>query len=180
MMNNEQIAIFAGGCFWCTEPVFSQLTGVTQVVSGYTGGHTLNPSYKAICNGDTGHAEAIKIHFNPDEISYAELVEVFLVAHDPTTLNRQGADVGTQYRSAIFYEDAEQLRIAHEVINGFEEKQVYDSAIVTELAPAQVFYAAEDYHQYYFAKNPSQPYCLAVAAPKAAKIRAKYTGLIKS
>jgi peptide-methionine (S)-S-oxide reductase len=105
---------------------------------------------------------------------------VFLVAHDPTTLNRQGADVGTQYRSAIFYEDAEQLRIAHEVINAFEEKQVYDSAIVTELAPAQVFYAAEDYHQYYFAKNPSQPYCLAVAAPKAAKIRAKYTGLIKS
>jgi len=179
-MINEQIAIFAGGCFWCTEPVFSQLTGVTQVVSGYTGGHTLNPTYKAICNGDTGHAEAIKIHFNPEEISYATLVEVFLVAHDPTTLNRQGADVGTQYRSAIFYENEAQLQTANEVINAFVEKQVYGSPIVTELAPATTFYSAEDYHQYYFAKNPSQPYCLAVAAPKAAKIRAKYTSLIKT
>jgi peptide-methionine (S)-S-oxide reductase len=179
-MSNEQIAIFAGGCFWCTEPVFSQLTGVTQVISGYTGGHTLNPTYKAICNGDTGHAEAIKIHFNPEAISYATLVEVFLVAHDPTTLNRQGADVGTQYRSAIFYESEAQLQTAKEVISAFEEKQVYGSPIVTELAPATTFYSAEDYHQYYFAKNPNQPYCLAVAAPKAAKIRAKYTSLIKT
>jgi peptide-methionine (S)-S-oxide reductase len=179
-MNNEQIAIFAGGCFWCTEPVFSQLKGVTQVLSGYTGGHTSNPTYKTICNGDTGHAEAIKIHYNPDEIEYATLVEVFLVAHDPTTPNRQGADVGTQYRSAIFYQDNEQLQTAKEVINAFEEKQVYSSPIVTELTPAETFYPAEDYHQYYFAKNPSQPYCLAVAAPKAAKIRAKYASLIKS
>jgi peptide-methionine (S)-S-oxide reductase len=179
-MNNEQIAIFAGGCFWCTEPVFSQLKGVTQVLSGYTGGHTSNPTYKTICNGDTGHAEAIKIHYNPDEIEYATLVEVFLVAHDPTTPNRQGADVGTQYRSAIFYQDNEQLQTAKEVINAFEEKQVYSNPIVTELTPAETFYPAEDYHQYYFAKNPSQPYCLAVAAPKAAKIRAKYASLIKS
>jgi peptide-methionine (S)-S-oxide reductase len=179
-MSNAQIAIFAGGCFWCTEPVFSQLKGVTQVVSGYTGGHTLNPTYKAICNGDTGHAEAIQIHYNPDEIDYATLVEVFLVAHDPTTPNRQGADVGTQYRSAIFYQDNEQMLTAKEVIDAFEEKQVYNSPIVTELIPAQTFYPAEDYHQYYFAKNPSQPYCLAVAAPKAAKIRAKYASLIKS
>jgi peptide-methionine (S)-S-oxide reductase len=179
-MSNAQIATFAGGCFWCTEPVFSQLKGVTQVVSGYTGGHTLNPTYKAICNGDTGHAEAIQIHYNPDEIDYATLVEVFLVAHDPTTPNRQGADVGTQYRSAIFYQDNEQMLTAKEVIDAFEEKQVYSSPIVTELIPAQTFYPAEDYHQYYFAKNPSQPYCLAVAAPKAAKIRAKYASLIKS
>jgi peptide-methionine (S)-S-oxide reductase len=179
-MSNAQIAIFAGGCFWCTEPVFSQLKGVSQVVSGYTGGHTLNPTYKAICNGDTGHAEAIQIHYNPDEIDYATLVEVFLVAHDPTTPNRQGADVGTQYRSAIFYQDNEQMLTAKEVIDAFEEKQVYNSPIVTELIPAQTFYPAEDYHQYYFAKNPSQPYCLAVAAPKAAKIRAKYASLIKS
>lgn len=179
-MSNAQIAIFAGGCFWCTEPVFSQLKGVSQVVSGYTGGHTLNPTYKAICNGDTGHAEAIQIHYNPDEIDYATLVEVFLVAHDPTTPNRQGADVGTQYRSAIFYQDNEQMLAAKEVIDAFEEKQVYSSPIVTELIPVQTFYPAEDYHQYYFAKNPSQPYCLAVAAPKAAKIRAKYASLIKS
>jgi peptide-methionine (S)-S-oxide reductase len=179
-MSNQQIAIFAGGCFWCTEPVFSQLKGVIQVVSGYTGGHMLNPTYKAICNGDTGHAEAIEIHFNPDVISYAALIEVFLVAHDPTTLNRQGADVGTQYRSAIFYQDDTQLQIAQEVIKTFEAQQVYNDPIVTELAPAAIFYPAEDYHQYYFAKNPSQPYCMAVAAPKAAKIRAKYTQLIKA
>jgi peptide-methionine (S)-S-oxide reductase len=178
-MSDEQMAVFAGGCFWCTEPVFSQLKGVSKVVSGYTGGHTQDPTYKAICNGDTGHAEAIKIVFNPDEISYATLVEVFLVGHDPTTLNRQGADVGTQYRSAIFYQDEAQLQIVQEVIKTFEHQKVYNDPIVTELTPVAIFYPAEDYHQYYFAKNPSQPYCMAVAAPKAAKIRAKYAQLIK-
>lgn len=181
MDNNKQdaIAIFAGGCFWCTEPVFSQLKGVHRVVSGYIGGHTLNPTYKAICNGDTGHAEAIEIHFNAAEISYGQLVEVFLVAHDPTTLNRQGNDIGTQYRSAIFYLDDAQRESAMQIIAEFDEQHVYNAPIVTEVVPATTFYPAEDYHQYYFAKNPSQPYCLAVAAPKAAKIRQKYAQLIK-
>jgi peptide-methionine (S)-S-oxide reductase len=179
-MTNEQIAIFAGGCFWCTEPVFSQLKGVSSVVSGYIGGHTLNPTYKDICNGDTGHAEAIKITFDANVLSFDTLVEVFLVAHDPTTPNRQGNDVGTQYRSAIFYQSEAQHEAAKQMIQAFEDAQVYDSPIVTELSPASTFYPAEDYHQYYFAKNPSQPYCLAVAAPKAAKIRAKYAHLIKT
>jgi peptide-methionine (S)-S-oxide reductase len=181
MDNNKQdaIAIFAGGCFWCTEPVFSQLKGVSRVVSGYIGGHTQNPTYKAICNGDTGHAEGIEIHFNSAEISYGQLVEVFLVAHDPTTLNRQGNDIGTQYRSAIFYLDEAQRESAMQIIAEFDEQHVYNSPIVTEVVPATTFYPAEDYHQYYFAKNPSQPYCLAVAAPKAAKIRQKYAQLIK-
>lgn len=181
MDNNRQdaIAIFAGGCFWCTEPVFTQLRGVHKVVSGYIGGHTQNPTYKTICNGDTGHAEGIEIHFNAAEISYGQLVEVFLVAHDPTTLNRQGNDIGTQYRSAIFYLDESQRESARQVIAEFDERHIYNSPIVTEVVPATTFYPAEDYHQYYFAKNPSQPYCLAVAAPKAAKIRQKYAQLIK-
>lgn len=178
-MNNEQIAIFAGGCFWCTEPVFTQLKGVSKVVSGYIGGHTLNPTYKDICNGDTGHAEAIEIHYNAAEISYGQLLEVFLVAHDPTTPNRQGNDIGTQYRSAIFYLDDAQRESAKQIIQEFDERHIYNAPIVTEVVPATTFYPAEDYHQYYFAKNPSQPYCLAVAAPKAAKIRQKYAQLIK-
>lgn len=178
-MNNEQIAIFAGGCFWCTEPVFTQLKGVSKVVSGYIGGHTLNPTYKDICNGDTGHAEAIEIHYNSAEISYGQLLEVFLVAHDPTTPNRQGNDIGTQYRSAVFYLDDAQRESAKQIIQEFDERHIYNAPIVTEVVPATTFYPAEDYHQYYFAKNPSQPYCLAVAAPKAAKIRQKYAQLIK-
>jgi peptide-methionine (S)-S-oxide reductase len=181
MNNNTQdaIAIFAGGCFWCTEPVFTQLKGVSKVVSGYIGGHTLNPTYKEICNGDTGHAEGIQIHYNPAEISYGQLLEVFLVAHDPTTPNRQGNDIGTQYRSAIFYLDDAQRESAKQIIQEFDERHIYNAPIVTEVVPATTFYPAEDYHQYYFAKNPSQPYCLAVAAPKAAKIRQKYAQLIK-
>ena len=181
MDNNRQdaIAIFAGGCFWCTEPVFSQLKGVHKVVSGYIGGHTQNPTYKTICNGDTGHAEGIEIHYNAAEISYGQLVEIFLVAHDPTTLNRQGNDIGTQYRSAIFYLDDAQRESARQIIAEFDERHIYNDPIVTEVVPATTFYPAEDYHQYYFAKNPSQPYCLAVAAPKAAKIRQKYAQLIK-
>jgi peptide-methionine (S)-S-oxide reductase len=178
-MNNEQIAVFAGGCFWCTEPVFTQLKGVSKVVSGYIGGHTINPTYKDICNGDTGHAEAIEIHYNAAEISYGQLLEVFLVAHDPTTPNRQGNDIGTQYRSAVFYLDDAQRESAKQIIQEFDERHIYNAPIVTEVVPATTFYPAEDYHQYYFAKNPSQPYCLAVAAPKAAKIRQKYAQLIK-
>ncbi len=175
-----QIAIFAGGCFWCTEPVFSQLRGVSQVESGYIGGHTQNPTYKDICNGDTGHAEGIRITFDAEIISFDALLEVFLVAHDPTTPNRQGNDVGTQYRSAIFYQSDAQQQAAKAMIKTFEDAQVYGTPIVTELNPNATFYPAEDYHQYYFDKNPGNPYCLAVAAPKAAKIRAKYAQLIKN
>jgi len=174
----NEMAIFAGGCFWCTEPVFSQLKGVLNVCCGYTGGHALKPDYEAICMGNTGHAEAIRIIFDPAEISYAMLVEIFLVAHDPTTLNQQGNDVGTQYRSAIFYLDARQESIAREAIQAFERAKVYSAPIATEVTEAGIFYLAEDYHQHYFAKHPGNPYCLAVAAPKAAKIRAKYVHLI--
>ncbi len=179
-MSNEQIAIFAGGCFWCTEPVFSQLKGVIKVESGYIGGHTENPTYKTICNGDTGHAEGIRITFDAELISFETLLEVFLVSHDPTTLNRQGNDIGTQYRSAVFCQNDAQMESTVKMINSFNQAGVYDAPIVTEVNGANTFYPAEDYHQYYFAKNSSNPYCLAVAAPKAAKIRAKYAQLIKS
>lgn len=178
-MSNEQIAILAGGCFWCTEPVFTQLKGVIKVESGYIGGHTENPTYKTISNGDTGHAEAVRITFNADMISFETLLEVFLVAHDPTTPNRQGNDIGTQYRSAVFCQNEAQQKAVVNMIAKFNQDAVYDAPIVTEVNDAGTFYEGEDYHQYYFAKNPSNPYCLAVAAPKAAKIRAKYTNLIK-
>ena len=177
---DTQIAIFAGGCFWCTEPVFSQLKGVSQVASGYIGGHTQNPTYKDICNGDTGHAEAIQIHFDADEISFETLLEIFLVAHDPTTPNRQGNDIGTQYRSAVFCQNNAQRESTQKVIAAFNNAAIYNAPIVTEINEAAIFYPAEDYHQYYFAKNPNQPYCLAVAAPKAAKIRQHYQQLIKN
>ena len=179
-MSHEQIAIFAGGCFWCTEPVFSQLKGVIKVESGYIGGHTENPTYKTICNGDTGHAEAVRITFDDTVIQFETLLEVFFVSHDPTTLNRQGNDVGTQYRSAVFCQNAAQKEATEKMIAAFNEKAIYNSPIVTQVNEASTFYLAEDYHQYYFAKNPNNPYCLAVAAPKAAKIRAKYVQLLKS
>jgi peptide-methionine (S)-S-oxide reductase len=179
-MSHEQIAIFAGGCFWCTEPVFSQLKGVIQVESGYIGGHTENPTYKTICNGDTGHAEAVRITFDETAIQFETLLEVFFVSHDPTTLNRQGNDVGTQYRSAVFCQNAAQKEATEKMIAVFNEQAIYSAPIVTQINGASTFYPAEDYHQYYFAKNPSNPYCLAVAAPKAAKIRAKYAQLLKS
>jgi peptide-methionine (S)-S-oxide reductase len=179
-MSNEQIAIFAGGCFWCTEPVFSQLKGVSNVESGYIGGHTENPTYKTICNGDTGHAEAVKITFDADIISFETLLEVFLISHDPTTLNRQGNDVGTQYRSAVFFQNDEQLEATEKMIAAFNSASIYNAPIVTQVSRASTFYPAEDYHQYYYAKNPGNPYCMAVAAPKAAKIRAKYAQLIKA
>ena len=178
-MSNEQIAIFAGGCFWCTEPVFSQLKGVVKVESGYIGGHTINPTYKDICSGDTGHAEGIRITFNADVVGFETLLEVFLVSHDPTTLNRQGNDVGTQYRSAVFCQNDAQYAATETMIEGFNSAFIYNAPIVTEINSASTFYPAEDYHQQYFDKNPGNPYCLAVAAPKAAKIRAKYAQLIK-
>lgn len=178
-MSHTQIAIFAGGCFWCTEPVFSQLKGVSKVESGYIGGHTENPTYKTICNGDTGHAEAIRITFDSEIVSFETLLEIFFVSHDPTTPNRQGNDVGTQYRSAVFCQNAEQQTTVADMIAKFNAAAVFGAPIVTQINGAELFYPAEDYHQYYFAKNPNQPYCLAVAAPKAAKIRAKYAALIQ-
>lgn len=179
-MSNEQIAIFAGGCFWCAEPVFSQLKGVSKVESGYIGGHTDNPTYKTISNGDTGHAEAVRITFDAGVVSFETLLEVFLVSHDPTTSNRQGNDVGTQYRSAVFCQNDVQLEATKTMIEAFNSALIYDAPIVTEINSAGTFFPAEDYHQYYYAKNPSNPYCMAVAAPKAAKIRAKYAQLVKA
>ncbi len=176
----ENIAILAGGCFWCLEPVFTQLAGVHRVVSGYTGGFTSDPTYKQVCTGTTGHAEAIEIHFDPAVISFEQLLEVFFTAHDPTTPNRQGNDIGTQYRSAIFYLDDEQKTIAEQMIAKVDAENWWPDPVVTEVTSASTFYPAEDYHQYYYANNPRQPYCMAVAAPKVAKIRAKYSALLKA
>lgn len=176
----EKIAIFAGGCFWCLEPVFTQLAGIRKVVSGYTGGYTADPTYKQVCTGTTGHAEAIQIFFDPGVISYEALLEIFFLAHDPTTPNRQGNDIGTQYRSAIFFLDNEQKISAEQMIASVDAERIWPNPIVTEVVSAPVFYPAEDYHQYYYANNPNQPYCMAVAAPKVAKIRAKYGNLLKA
>jgi peptide-methionine (S)-S-oxide reductase len=178
-MSNPQIAVFAGGCFWCTEPVFSQLRGVNKVVSGYIGGYTNAPTYKDICNGDTGHAEAIEISFDADQVSFETLLEIFFISHDPTTPNRQGNDVGTQYRSAVFCQNDEQRESTEHIIAQLNAARIFNAPIVTEINGPDKFWPAEEYHQSYFDKNPEQPYCLAVAAPKAAKIRAKYSSMIK-
>ncbi len=164
-----ETATLAGGCFWCLEAVYDQVIGVQDVVSGYTGGHVHNPTYRQVCDGDTGHAEAVQIRFDPSQIGYRELLEIFFSIHDPTTLNRQGADVGTQYRSAIFYHSDEQRQIAEQLVRELSEQQVFRNPIVTEIVPATTFYPAEDYHQEYFAHNPFQPYCQFVVAPKVAK-----------
>lgn len=176
----ENIAILAGGCFWCLEPVFTQLAGVRKVVSGYTGGFTSDPTYKQVCTGTTGHAEAIEIHFDPAVISFEQLLEVFFTAHDPTTPNRQGNDIGTQYRSAIFHLDDDQKAAAEKMLVRGDAENWWPDPVVTEVTSASNFYPAEDYHQYYYANNPRQPYCMAVAAPKVAKIRAKYSTLLKA
>ena len=177
-MSNE-VAILAGGCFWCLEPVFSQLKGVKSVVSGYIGGHTEQPNYKQVCTGETGHAEAIQISFDPEQISYAALLEIFFLSHDPTTPNRQGNDIGTQYRSAVFYQDEAQKDTINALLESYRRENTFGATPVTQVLKAVEFFPAEDYHQQYFAKNPGQPYCLAVAAPKVAKIQAKYAELIK-
>lgn len=173
------VAVLAGGCFWCLEPVFSQLKGVKEVVSGYIGGHVDQPNYKQVCNGDTGHAEAIKISFDPQQISYAMLLEIFFLSHDPTTPNRQGNDIGTQYRSAVFYQDQAQKNTLLSLLEHYRQENTFGSAPVTQVIEGGTFFPAEDYHQQYFAKNPTQPYCLAVSAPKVAKIKAKYAAQIK-
>ncbi len=172
-------ATLAGGCFWCTEAVYAELKGVSSVTSGYIGGVVPNPTYKDVCTGLTGHAEAIEIEYDPAVVPFAKLLEVFFATHDPTTLNRQGADVGTQYRSAIFYHDEEQKRVAEDVIARLNAAKVFPGPIVTQVTPAVTFFPAEDYHQDYFAKNPMQPYCLAAAAPKVAKVRKVFKDLVK-
>jgi peptide-methionine (S)-S-oxide reductase len=164
-------ATLAGGCFWCLEAVFLELAGVESVTSGYTGGHVTDPSYREVCAGTTGHAEAVRVTFDPSVISYDDILRVFFTIHDPTTLNRQGGDIGTQYRSAIFYHSEEQRRIAEAVMTELADEAVWPDPIVTELVAAPTFYTAEEYHQDYFAKNPAQPYCQAVVAPKVSKLR---------
>jgi peptide-methionine (S)-S-oxide reductase len=176
---SHAIATLAGGCFWCIESVFNRLHGVTSAVSGYMGGHTANPTYKDICNGDTGHAEVVRVNFDPDVISFRELLDVFFTLHDPTQLNRQGNDVGTQYRSAIFWHTPEQKTEAEAVIAGMTSAKQFGAPVVTELSEAMTFYPAEDYHQGYFDQNPNQPYCQFVVAPKVAKAQAKYAARLK-
>lgn len=166
-----ETAILAGGCFWCLEAVFVELNGVTKVESGYIGGNVVNPTYNAVCMGTTGHAESVRIAFDPDIISYRDLLNIFFWIHDPTTLNRQGMDIGTQYRSEIFYINDEQKTIAEDVIRELEHAEIWDFPVITEVAPASEFYVAEDYHQDYFANNPNQPYCVGVVAPKVVKAR---------
>ena len=179
-MSNLETATLAAGCFWCVEAVFDDLKGVEDVVSGYSGGHTENPTYKEVCSETTGHAEVVQIKFDPDELSFADLLRVYFTVHDPTTLNRQGGDIGTSYRSAIFYHSGEQKSAAAVVIAEITKEGIYDNPIVTEVAEFGKFYPAEDYHQEYFANNPNQPYCAAVVAPKVAKFRQKFLSRLKS
>ena len=176
-MSTEQAreqATLGGGCFWCLEAVYKELRGVERVVSGYAGGHVPRPTYEQVCSGRTGHAEVVQITFDPRLVSYRELLEVFFTIHDPTTPNRQGADVGTQYRSIILYHSPEQQQTAQAVMAELGAARVWDAPIVTQVEPLEAFYPAEDYHQEYFARNPNQPYCQIVIAPKVAKFRQKY------
>jgi peptide-methionine (S)-S-oxide reductase len=176
---NLETATLAAGCFWCVEAVFDDLRGVESVESGYSGGHKENPTYQEVCSETTGHAEVIQLKFDPNVISFKEILQVFFAVHDPTTLNRQGNDIGSSYRSAIFYHSDEQRRVAEEVIREVEAEGVYDNPIVTEVTPFDKFYIAENYHQEYFANNPNQPYCAAVVAPKVAKFRQKFVSSLK-
>ena len=175
----NELAIFAGGCFWCTEAVFLELKGVQSVVPGYIGGKTPNPTYKDICTGQTGHAEAIQIEFNPEEISFHELVEVFFATHDPTTLNRQGNDVGTQYRSEIFYRNDDQKQLAQAYIEFLTEEKIFLNPIVTKISNATTFHLAEDYHHNYYNGNKEQGYCSMVITPKMDKFKKIYSDLLK-
>lgn len=174
-----QVATVAGGCFWCTEALFLELKGVKKVVSGYTGGMVKNPTYKEVCTGTTGHAEAIEITYDPTQISYEDILEVFFATHDPTTLNRQGADVGTQYRSEIFYHDQAQKKAAENFIKLLNDQNIYGKNVVTKVSQATTFYPAEDYHQDYYNQNKSQPYCMAVINPKLDKLRKNYKSMLK-
>ncbi|HEV3144177.1 MAG TPA: peptide-methionine (S)-S-oxide reductase MsrA [Gemmataceae bacterium] len=175
----SEIATLGGGCFWCLEAVFEQVRGVERVESGYAGGRTTNPTYQQVCNGNTGHAEVVQVTFDPAAISYRDILDIFFATHDPTTLNRQGPDEGTQYRSAIFYHSPEQKKIAEEAIAELNAAKIWDSPIVTEVSPAQTMYKAEDYHQGYFRSNPQQPYCMMVVSPKVAKFRKRFADKLK-
>jgi peptide-methionine (S)-S-oxide reductase len=173
-------ATLGGGCFWCLEAVFEQLHGVHKVQSGYTGGQVDNPNYRQVCGGDTGHAEVVQVTFDPSVVSFREILEVFFATHDPTTLNRQGADAGTQYRSAVFYHSPEQKQIAEQLIATLNAEGVWDRPIVTEVTPLEKFYPAEEYHQEYYRSNPNQGYCQVVIAPKVAKFRKQFTDKLKA
>ena len=175
-----ETATMGGGCFWCLEAVFDDLEGVVSVESGYAGGNVENPTYQQVCSGKTGHAEVVRVNFDPAQISYKEILEVYFSIHDPSTLNRQGADVGTQYRSVIFYHDAAQKETAEAAIREIAAMRIYDDPIVTQLAPRQAFFEAEAYHQEYFKNNPYQGYCQVVVAPKVAKFRKKFASRLKS
>lgn len=176
---NKEVATLGGGCFWCLEAVYDQLKGVESVESGYAGGQVANPTYQAVCSGTTGHAEVVQVTFDPASISFKDLLDVFFTVHDPTTLNRQGNDVGTQYRSAIYYHSPEQKLIAEQKIKELDAAHVWRNPIVTEVTPIDRFYVAEGYHQEYFENNPYQPYCQVVVAPKVAKFRKQYLDRLK-
>lgn len=175
-----EVATLGGGCFWCLEAVFDQIEGVVGVESGYAGGTVENPTYRQVCTGRTRHAEVVRVTFDPRVITFGEILEIFFDVHDPTTLNRQGADVGTQYRSAIFYHDEAQRHIARQMIDKLDAARVWTSPVVTEVTPVTPFYVAEDYHQAYFANNSRQPYCRAVVAPKVAKARQHFVAKLKT
>ncbi len=179
-LDTPQKATFGTGCFWCTEALFESLDGVYDAVSGYEGGYTINPTYREVCNGTTGHAECVEITYNPQKISYLDMLQAFFRSHDPTTLNRQGADVGTQYRSVIFYHTDEQRQLAEQVKQELDASGAYDRPIVTEITLASTFYEAEAYHQSYFAKNPEQGYCAFVIAPKLDKFRKVFQAKLKA
>jgi len=172
--DGKQVATLAGGCFWCLEAVFNEVEGIEKVISGYSGGTTVNPSYSEVCTGTTGHAEAVQLTFDPNKISFKQILQIFFAVHDPTTLNRQGADVGTQYRSAIFHHNEEQKAAAEQVIRELKDAHVWKSPIVTEVTPLQAFYPAEDYHREYFNRNPAQSYCRMVIAPKLDKFSKQF------
>lgn len=173
-------ATLAGGCFWCLEAVYDELRGIENVESGYAGGRRPNPTYEQVCGGTTGHAEVVQITYDPAQISFRELLDVFFTIHDPTTLNRQGNDLGTQYRSAIFYHDDEQKRIAEETIRELEDDKTWDEPVVTQVMPLTEFFPAEDYHRDYYARNPGQGYCRVIIAPKVAKARQKFLDKLKA
>ena len=179
-LSNLETATIGGGCFWCTEAVFDAVIGVEDVVSGYSGGHLENPTYEQVCSETTGHAEVIQLKFDPESISFREVLMIFFATHDPTTLNRQGNDIGSSYRSAVFYHSDEQRRIAEEVIKEIDGEKIFDDPIVTEVTEFSNFYAAEDYHQNYFENNPNQPYCAAVVGPKVGKFRKQFADRLKS
>jgi len=176
---SSEVATLGAGCFWCVEAVFDDLKGVSDVVSGYSGGKNPNPTYREVCSGTTGHAEVVQVTFDPTVVSFSDILRIFFTVHDPTQLNRQGNDVGMQYRSAIFYHSPEQQRAAQEVIAELTEQQIWDRPIVTEVTPFTAFYPAEDYHQEYFRNNPFQPYCMAIVAPKVKKFRKQFVDRLK-